>query len=144
MRCNKLVYLSVYPIPCMRELLKRYEDKALEIFAPCTVSRFFTKDHISGMMNAGLEVIYCDENVSFEDTEIFFAPIMEHTHATVSLIPDVISNGGMARILTYFMKRSVQMTDDALFNDTPQRIRNAITNTFYNNSSKQNISKTAF
>lgn len=72
MRCNKLVYLSVYPIPCMRELLKRYEDKSPEIFAPCTASRFITKYQISGMMNTGLEVIYCNANVSFEDTEIFF------------------------------------------------------------------------
>jgi hypothetical protein len=36
------------------------------------------------------------------------------------------------------------MTDDAIFNDTSQTIRNAIENTYQNNSSKQNISKTAF
>lgn len=128
----------------MRELLKRYEDKSPEIFAPCTASRFITKYQISGMMNTGLEVIYCNANVSFEDTEIFFGPIMEHTDTTVSFIPDFISNGGMARVIAYFMKSSVQMTDDAIFNNTPQTIRNAIENTFYNNSSKQNISKTAF
>ena len=50
----------------------------------------------------------------------------------------------MARVFAYFMERRVQMTDDAIFNDTSQTIRNAIENTFGNNSSKQNISKTAF
>ena len=69
---------------------------------------------------------------------------MEHTDAKVSLIPDFISNCGMARVFAYFMERRVQMTDDAIFNDTSQTIRNAIENTFSNNSSKQNISKTAF
>lgn len=115
-----------------------------EIFAPCAASRLITKPQISQMIKTGLEVISCGANVPFADREIFFGPIMEHTDAQVSLIPDFISNCGMARVFAYFMERKVQMTDDAIFNDTSQTIRNAIENTFRNNSSKQNISKTAF
>ena len=36
------------------------------------------------------------------------------------------------------------LTDEAIFNDTSMTIKNAIQNTFDNNSSKTNISKTAF
>ncbi|AEE18583.1 Glu/Leu/Phe/Val dehydrogenase dimerization domain-containing protein [Dokdonia sp. 4H-3-7-5] len=115
-----------------------------EIFAPCAASRLITEDQINNMIGTGLEVISCGANVPFADKEIFFGPIMEHTDAKVSLIPDFISNCGMARVFAYFMERRVQMTDDAIFNDTSQTIRNAIENTFSNNSSKQNISKTAF
>ena len=115
-----------------------------EIFAPCAASRLITEDQINSMIDTGLEVISCGANVPFADKEIFFGPIMEHTDAKVSLIPDFISNCGMARVFAYFMERRVQMTDDAIFNDTSQTIRNAIENTFSNNSSKQNISKTAF
>lgn len=128
----------------MRELLKRYEDKSPEIFASCTASRLITKDQISRMMNTGLEVIYCDANVSFADTVISFGPIMEHTDTTVSFITDFITNRGMERVFAYSMEYSVEMTDDAIFKDTSQTIRNPIENTFQNNSSKQNISKTAF
>ena len=60
------------------------------------------------------------------------------------LIPDFISNCGMARVFAYFMERKVQMTDEAIFNDTSMTIKNAIQNTFDNNSNKINISKTAF
>ncbi len=115
-----------------------------EIFAPCAASRLITQSQIDQMIHTGLEVISCGANVPFADKEIFFGSIMEHTDTKVSLIPDFISNCGMARVFAYFMERKVQMTDEAIFNDTSQIIRKAIENTFNNNNSKQNISKTAF
>jgi len=115
-----------------------------EVFAPCAASRLITEEQISSMIDTGLEVISCGANVPFADKEIFFGPIMEFTDERVSLIPDFISNCGMARVFAYFMERKVQMTDEAIFNDTSMTIRNAIQNTFDHNSSKTNISKTAF
>ena len=115
-----------------------------EIFAPCAASRLITKDQITKMIDTKLEVISCGANVPFADKEIFFGPIMEYTDERVSLIPDFISNCGMARVFAYFMERRVQMTDEAIFNDTSITIKNAIQNTFDNNSSKTNISRTAF
>ena len=69
---------------------------------------------------------------------------MEHTDEKVSLIPDFISNCGMARVFAYFMERKVQMTDDAIFEDTSNIIKQAIQDVYDKNSSKTNISKTAF
>lgn len=115
-----------------------------EIFAPCAASRLITKDQITKMIDTKLEVISCGANVPFADKEIFFGPIMEYTDERVSLIPDFISNCGMARVFAYFMERRVQMTDEAIFNDTSITIKNAIRNTFDHNSSKTNISRTAF
>lgn len=115
-----------------------------EIFAPCAASRLITKDQIDTMIQSGLEVISCGANVPFADKEIFFGPIMEHTDERVSLIPDFISNCGMARVFAYFMERKVQMTDEAIFNDTSNIIKQAIQNVYDKNPSKTNISKTAF
>lgn len=115
-----------------------------EIFAPCAASRLVSQDQIDQMISSGLEVISCGANVPFADKEIFFGSVMEHTDEQVSLIPDFISNCGMARVFAYFMERRVQMTDEAIFNDTSTTIRNAIQNTFNNNSSKKQISSTAF
>ena len=69
---------------------------------------------------------------------------MEHTDNKVTLIPDFISNCGMARVFAYFMERKVQMTDDAIFNDTSMTIRNAIQDTYNQNPDRKNISNTAF
>jgi len=115
-----------------------------EIFAPCAASRLITQQQISTLIDTGLEVISCGANVPFADTEIFFGPIMEYTDQRVSLIPDFISNCGMARVFAYFMEGRVTMEDSAIFNDTSEVIRNAILNIFKENPSKRNLSRTAF
>jgi hypothetical protein len=48
-----------------------------------------------------------------------FGPIMEDVDHKVSLIPDFISNCGMARVFAY-MEKKVQMTDEAIFHDTSE------------------------
>ncbi|MFD2518190.1 Glu/Leu/Phe/Val dehydrogenase dimerization domain-containing protein [Salinimicrobium flavum] len=115
-----------------------------EIFAPCAASRLITKEQVDKMINSGLEVISSGANVPFADKEIFFGPIMEYSDERVSVIPDFIANCGMARVFAYFMERRVQMTDEAIFNDTSMTIKNAIQNTYDHNSEKTLISKTAF
>ncbi|WP_335966220.1 Glu/Leu/Phe/Val dehydrogenase dimerization domain-containing protein [Galbibacter sp. PAP.153] len=115
-----------------------------EIFLPCAASRLIKKEQISQMIETGLEVVSCGANVPFADKEIFFGPIMEHTDQRISLIPDFISNCGMARVFAYFMERRTEMTDEAIFDDTSSTIQKALQNTFKHSGSKINISSTAF
>lgn len=138
---NSLISENMIPFS---EINERIWSVQAEIFAPCAASRLITKDQITSLIDTGLEVISCGANVPFSDKAIFFGPIMEYTDERVSLIPDFISNCGMARVFAYFMERKVQMTDDAIFNDASMTIKNAIQNTYDHNSSKTNISKTAF
>lgn len=138
---NKLVAGNMIPFEQINEEIWK---TGAEIFAPCAASRLVTKDQIDNMIASGLEVISCGANVPFADKEIFFGPIMEATDSKVSLIPDFISNCGMARVFAYFMEQKVQMTDEAIFNDTSNTIKKAIQNVHSQNSSKTNISKTAF
>jgi len=137
-------YLKVDNIIPFEEMNERIWNLQTEIFAPCAASRLITQSQISAMIDTGLEVISCGANVPFADKEIFFGPIMEYTDERVSLIPDFISNCGMARVFAYFMERKVQMTDDAIFNDTSKIIKKAIQDTYNSRNSKVNISKTAF
>ncbi|MDX1544512.1 MAG: Glu/Leu/Phe/Val dehydrogenase dimerization domain-containing protein [Christiangramia sp.] len=138
---NSLSHRDIIPFEDVNEKVWKLDA---EIFAPCAASRLISKDQITSLIDRKLEVISCGANVPFADKEIFFGPIMEYTDERVSLIPDFISNCGMARVFAYFMERRVQMTDEAIFNDTSMTIKNAIQNTFDHNSSKTNISKTAF
>jgi len=138
---NTLATDNMIPFAEMNEKIWSLET---EIFAPCAASRLITQDQIDQMINTGLEVISCGANVPFADKEIFFGPIMEHTDEKVSLIPDFISNCGMARVFAYFMERKVQMTDEAIFQDTSNIIKQAIQNVYDRSSSKTEISKTAF
>ena len=138
---NKLVAPNMIPFETINEEVWKI---GAEIFAPCAASRLVTKDQIDNMIASGLEVISCGANVPFADKEIFFGPIMEATDSKVSLIPDFISNCGMARVFAYFMEKKVGMTDEAVFNDTSEIIGNAIAKVHALNPSKTNISHTAF
>ncbi|MFL9836649.1 Glu/Leu/Phe/Val dehydrogenase dimerization domain-containing protein [Flavobacterium sp. ST-75] len=138
---NKLVADNMIPF---EEINEKIWKTGAEIFAPCAASRLVTKGQIDNMIASGLEVISCGANVPFADKEIFFGPIMEETDSKVSLIPDFISNCGMARVFAYFMEKKVGMTDEAVFNDTSETIRKAIQRVHEQNSSKLNISNTAF
>lgn len=127
-----------------QEVNERIWSLPAEIFAPCAASRLIRKEQIDQMQEAQLEVISCGANVPFADKEIFFGPIMEYTDERVSLIPDFISNCGMARAFAYFMERRVEMTDEAIFNDTSSTIRKALQKTFDQHPHKTDISRTAF
>ncbi|MFH4966975.1 Glu/Leu/Phe/Val dehydrogenase dimerization domain-containing protein [Gaetbulibacter sp. M240] len=138
---NTLKAMNLIPFEEINEKIWRLQT---EIFAPCAASRLITRDQIDEMIGSGLEVISCGANVPFADREIFFGPIMEQIDSRVSLIPDFISNCGMARVFAYFMERRVQMTDEAIFNDTSDRIKEAIERIHNKNNSKTGISATAF
>jgi len=138
---NNLSASTLIPFEEMNEKVWSLET---EIFAPCAASRLITKTQIDKMIDTGLEVISCGANVPFADKEIFFGPIMEHTDKKVSLIPDFISNCGMARVFAYFMEQKVQMTDDAIFNDTSNIIKKALQKVHDINQSLVGISETAF
>ncbi|MGF1560291.1 MAG: Glu/Leu/Phe/Val dehydrogenase dimerization domain-containing protein [Flavobacteriaceae bacterium] len=126
------------------EINNRIWTLPTEIFVPCAASRLITKDQITKMMDTGLEVVSCGANVPFADKEIFFGPIMEYTDGRVSLIPDFVSNCGMARVFAYFMEKRVGIDDELIFKDTSETIRKAILNIFKQNPTKLNLSATGF
>ncbi|NQY28093.1 MAG: amino acid dehydrogenase [Flavobacteriaceae bacterium] len=117
-----------------------------EIFVPAAASRLVSQDQVQKMINTGLEVISPGANVPFADKEIFFGPIMEYTDQHLSLLPDFISNCGIARVFAYLMESRIEqpMLDKSIFDDTSNIIKNALTKTHGNNSSKTEICKTAF
>jgi glutamate dehydrogenase/leucine dehydrogenase len=138
---NKLVAQNMIPFA---EINDKIWKLGAHIFTPCAASRLVSKEQVENMIASGLEVISCGANVPFADKEIFFGPIMEEVDGKISLIPDFISNCGMARVFAYFMEKKVQMTDEAIFYDTSETIKKAIEKAYSLNSDKKNISATAF
>ena len=140
---NKLVSNHLIPF---QEMNQKVWTLAAEIFVPAAASRLVSKDQISQMISSGLEVISPGANVPFADKEIFFGSIMEFTDSRVSLLPDFISNCGIARVFAYLMeaRQSLPMEDAAIFNDTSETIKKALLSTYNKNNSKKEICKTAF
>ena len=116
-----------------------------EIFIPCAASRLITQDQVSKMIAAGMEVIAAGANVPFADKEIFFGPIADYADNHLSVIPDFISNCGMARVFAYLMSNDIkELSDQGIFEDTSEIIKNALKAAHATNSSKNGIAKTAF
>lgn len=140
---NKLV--SDHMIP-FEEINTKIWSLNAEIFIPAAASRLVSREQITQMISSGLEVISPGANVPFADKEIFFGPIMEYADSQVSLLPDFISNCGIARVFAYLMESRVKlpMQDEAIFRDTSETIKRALKSTFNKNNSKKEICKTAF
>ena len=120
-------------------------DLQSEVFIPCAASRLITKEQVDSMIKSGIEVIAAGANVPFADPEIFFGPIADYTDEKISVIPDFISNCGMARVFAYLMGNDLdKMEDEAIFKDTSDTIKNALQKTFETKNKKTSISKTAF
>lgn len=117
-----------------------------EIFIPAAASRLVSKNQVQKMIDSGLEVISPGANVPFADKEIFFGPIMEYTDNHLSLLPDFISNCGIARVFAYLMEARITlpMVDKAIFDDTSNIIKKALQKTFEQRASKTKICSTAF
>jgi len=120
-------------------------DLQSEVFIPCAASRLITKEQVDSMIKSGIKVIAAGANVPFADPEIFFGPIADYTDEKISVIPDFISNCGMARVFAYLMGNDLdKMEDEAIFKDTSDTIKNALQKTFETKNQKTSISKTAF
>lgn len=138
---NKLVSKDLLPFD---EVNKKIWSMPAEIFIPCAASRLITQDQVDQMIQSGMEVISAGANVPFADKEIFFGPIADNTDEHVAVIPDFISNCGMARVFAFLMQNDIKMTDEAIFGDASEVIRKALVNVHKLNSNNTKIAKTAF
>jgi glutamate dehydrogenase/leucine dehydrogenase len=116
-----------------------------EVFIPCAGSRMITENQLYDMIENGMEVISSGANVPFADPEIFFGPIADKADNSVSVIPDFISNCGMARVFAYLMSADLEkIADTSIFSDTSEVIKAALQQTYQVNKEKTGLAKAAF
>lgn len=128
----------------MEEVSAKIWNTPAEIFIPGAASRLVTLEQVKAMKAAGMEVIACGANVPFADKEIFFGPIGEYADENLSVIPDFVSNCGMARVFAYLQNDKALIDDEAIFTDASDIIKNALVASHKNNSAKTQIAKTSF
>lgn len=126
------------------EVNSKIWDIDAEIFLPCAASRLITKDQLDRMFSSKLEVISAGANVPFADPEIFFGPIAKYADEKISVIPDFISNCGMARVFAYLMSSKASMMDADIFKDTSATVSEALKNVHAKSNSKTRIAQSAF
>ena len=127
------------------EMNKRIWKLKAEVFIPCAGSRMITESQLNDMIAGGMEVISSGANVPFADPQIFFGPIADKADNSIAVIPDFISNCGMARVFAYLMSNDLKtITDKGIFEDTSATIKNALIHANKVNPGKTGIAKAAF
>ena len=127
------------------EINAKIWDIQADVFIPCAASRLITQEQVERMIKSGVQVIAAGANVPFADKEIFFGPIADYADNHISVIPDFISNCGMARVFAYLMSNDLkELTDKGIFEDTSNIIGDALKKTHAKNPSKTGIAKAAF
>ena len=120
-------------------------DLQADIFIPCAGSRMITQDQVDRMIKAGVKIISSGANVPFADKEIFFGPIADYADNQITVIPDFISNCGMARVFAYLMSSDLHgITDKGIFEDTSKTINDALKASYSKSQSRTKVAKTSF
>ena len=81
-----------------------------EVFIPAAASRLVTRMQLAQLLN--------DNGAKLADEEII--------SSKCAVIPDFISNCGMARVFGYLMEEDAELTDSAIFHDVSQTILEAL------------------
>ena len=108
------------------EVNKQIWSMGAEVFIPAAASRLVTRMQLAQLLDNGLEVISSGANVPFADEEIFYGPIAELADQKCAVIPDFISNCGMARVFGYLMQEDAVVKDEAIFEDVSKTIYSAL------------------
>lgn len=137
---NTLVSETLLPFEIVNE---RIWDLGAEIFIPGAASKLVTKNQVERIIKKGGEVIACGANVPFIDDEIFFGLTAKFADENISVIPDFIANCGMARVFAYLMQKDVMVTDEAIFSDVSNTIKQALIETKSKNNKLTQISSAA-
>ncbi len=120
-----------------------WKEKA-DIFIPAAASRLVTLDQVSELADNGLQVIACGANVPFADSEIFLGPIGRYADHHLSVIPDFISNCGMARVFAYLMGNPEKTDTHSIFEDVALTIHKALDNIHAINNKKTEITASGY
>ncbi|MBL0342293.1 MAG: amino acid dehydrogenase [Bacteroidetes bacterium] len=126
------------------EINKTIWSSGAEIFIPAAASRLVNRDQVDELIKGGLEVLSCGANVPFDDPEIFFGPTGTYTDLQVSLIPDFISNCGMARVFAFLITGDKEVNDKNIFEDVSSIIGNALLEVHDKHPFKTRIAETSF
>lgn len=138
---NQLRHRDMMPFDVVNEAIWSI---GAEVFVPCAASRLITKDQMSQLLKAGLEVISSGANVPFADSEIFYGPIYEYADSNCSVIPDFIANCGMARAFAYLMQDDARIEDSAIFEDVSKTVGGALRKCHDRSAARTGLATVAF
>ena len=135
--------LSAENLLSFEETNENFWNTPCDIFIPGAASKLVTQEQVASLVENGCEVVSAGANVPFKDEDIFFGETAEYADQRLALVPDFIANCGMARTFAYLMQDNIEISDEAIFQDSSNCIAEALNEVFEKNPQTNNISKSA-
>jgi glutamate dehydrogenase/leucine dehydrogenase len=137
---NQLVDSTLLPFDQVNDQIWKM---GADIFIPGAASKLVTRAQVDSLLAGGIECIACGANVPFVDDQVFFGPTAKYADENTAVIPDFIANCGMARVFAYLMQPDITMTDQAIFGNISDTIRDALREVSEKSEKKHQLSSTA-
>lgn len=126
------------------EIQTNFWKQKADVFIPAAASRLVTQEQVNHLKLNGVKVIACGANVPFADPEIFMGPISKYADNNLSVIPDFLSNCGMARVFAYLMSNPDDISAKGIFSDVAKIIQQGLENIRAINTNDTGITATGF
>jgi glutamate dehydrogenase/leucine dehydrogenase len=117
-------------------------DIKTDVFIPAAASKLITRNHVRRLLRSGLELVSPGANIPFDESQVFYGEISQYLDAKISLLPDFISNCGMAETFWHLMRESTDITDQKIFNDISETIMNLFRRAYEMNKTKKLLTQT--
>jgi glutamate dehydrogenase/leucine dehydrogenase len=126
------------------EIQTNFWKQKADVFIPAAASRLVTQEQVNHLKLNGVKVIACGANVPFADPEIFMGSISKYADNNMSVIPDFLSNCGMARVFAYLMSNPEDISAKGIFSDVAKTIQQGLENIRAINTNDTGITATGF
>ncbi|MBK9721090.1 MAG: amino acid dehydrogenase [Saprospiraceae bacterium] len=123
--------------------IHQLQEFQVDIFIPAAASKLVKPEFIEVLIKNGLDLISCGANVPFYEDALIFGSLTQKIDQEVSLIPDFIANCGVARLFAYLMGNEGPVTEEAIFNDITNTIKNAISELSKSSINPKNLTERA-
>ncbi|MBK9272203.1 MAG: Glu/Leu/Phe/Val dehydrogenase [Saprospiraceae bacterium] len=104
------------------EVLDYIWDWGPDIFIPAAASRIVTADQLDRLVNSGTKIVACGANVPFVEDQIIYGDTSRVYDQKLTIIPDFISNCGMARTFHFLMASKDLPTENEIFEDVAKTL----------------------
>ncbi|MGB1247591.1 MAG: Glu/Leu/Phe/Val dehydrogenase dimerization domain-containing protein [Chitinophagales bacterium] len=135
--------LSSDKMQSFEEINAKIWDIPADIFIPAAASKLVTHDQVSRLIAGGCQAISAGANVPFKGDDIFFGETADYADQNLALIPDFIANCGMARTFGFLMQDDIEVSDEAIFQDSSDCIKKALQDVKDKHPQNTNIAKAA-
>jgi len=138
---NRLIAPDKLPA---EEMAHRLFDIGAEILIPAAASRVIERRHIDSLLRNGVKLIACGANAPFQENAIFYGEEARRLDEQIALIPDFVSNCGMARGFAYLMGDKTDLSERAIFADTSECIKASLSDIHAASAAPYGITRRAF